>query len=282
MGGGASSASPTPKSARTSLPRTSTFIVAASSVSIDLNSDLGEGLGQWQMGDDAALLGIVTSANIACGFHAGDPSTMRRVCELAASAGVSVGAHVAYPDLAGFGRRFIDIEPDELRDGVTYQVGALQAIARSVGTHVSYVKPHGALYNTIVHHEAQAAAVVQGVAACEALPIMGLSGSVVLRLAATAGLRTVTEAFVDRAYNTDGTLVSRQVPGAVLHDVAAIVTRTVRMVTEHTVIAIDGTEIRLDFESLCVHGDTTEAVEIATAVRRGLDAVGVVLAPFVV
>ena len=209
--------------------------------SIDLNSDLGEGLGQLPMGDDAALLGIVSSANVACGFHAGDPSTMRRVCELAASSAVVVGAHVAYPDLAGFGRRFIDIDPTELRDAVTYQIGALDAIARSVGTRASYVKPHGALYNTIVHHEA----------------------------------------FVERAYNADGTLVSRRLPGAVLHDVGAIVTRTIRMVTEHKVIAIDGTEIHLGFESLCVHGDTAEAVAIAGAGRDGLAAADIALVPFV-
>ncbi len=250
--------------------------------SIDLNSDLGEGLGQWLMGDDAALLGIVSSANVACGFHAGDPSTMRRICELATSSAVMVGAHVAYPDLAGFGRRFIDIDPAELRDAVTYQIGALEAIARSVGTRVSYVKPHGALYNTIVHHEAQAAAVVQGVVACGGLPLMGLGGSAVLRLATSAGLRTVTEAFVDRAYNPDGTLVSRRVPGAVLHDVSAIVARTIRMVTERKVIAIEGTEIHLGFESLCVHGDTAEAVAIAGAVRDGLAGAGIALVPFVV
>ncbi|MCX6541425.1 MAG: LamB/YcsF family protein, partial [Actinobacteria bacterium] len=225
-------------------------------ITIDLNSDIGEGLGQWPMGDDEALLGIITSANIACGFHAGDPSIMRRTCEIAARLGVAIGAHVSYPDLAGFGRRFIDIAPTELADVVTYQIGALQAIALAAGSRVSYVKPHGALYNTIVTHEAQAAAVVAGVAACGPLPLMGLANSAVLRHSAQAGLPTVTEGFVDRAYNADGSLVSRLLPGAVLRDVEFVAARAVRMVTNKSVIAIDGSEIDVDFDSLCVHGDT--------------------------
>ena len=249
-------------------------------ITIDLNSDIGEGLGQWPMGDDEALLGIITSANIACGFHAGDPSIMRRTCEIAARLGVAIGAHVSYPDLAGFGRRFIDIAPTELADVVTYQIGALQAIALAAGSRVSYVKPHGALYNTIVTHEAQAAAVVAGVAACGPLPLMGLANSAVLRLAAQAGLPTVTEGFVDRAYNTDGSLVSRLLPGAVLRDVEFVAARAVRMVTNKSVIAIDGSEIDVDFDSLCVHGDTPEAVQIAGAVRDALTAADIGLRPF--
>jgi len=249
-------------------------------ITIDLNGDIGEGLGQWPMGDDEALLGIITSANIACGFHAGDPSIMRRTCEIAARLGVAIGAHVSYPDLAGFGRRFIDIAPTELTDVVTYQIGALQAIALAAGSRVSYVKPHGALYNTIVTHEAQAAAVVAGVAACGPLPLMGLAHSTVLRRAAQAGLPTVTEGFVDRAYNSDGSLVSRLLPGAVLHDVEFVAARAVRMVTNKSVIAIDGSEIEVDFNSLCVHGDTPEAVQIAGAVRDALAAADISLRPF--
>ena len=247
---------------------------------IDLNSDIGEGLGHWPMGDDESLLGIITSANIACGFHAGDPSIMRRTCDVAARSGVAIGAHVSYPDLAGFGRRFIDINPTELADVVTYQIGALQAIAIAAGSRVSYVKPHGALYNTIVTHEAQAAAVVAGVAACGPLPLMGLSNSAVLRLATQAGLLTVTESFVDRAYNTDGSLVSRLLPGAVLHDVNFVAARAVRMVTNRSVFAIDGSEIAVEFDSLCVHGDTPEAVQIAGAVRDALTAAQIGLRPF--
>ena len=247
---------------------------------IDLNSDIGEGLGHWPMGDDESLLGIITSANIACGFHAGDPSIMRRTCDVAARSGVAIGAHVSYPDLAGFGRRFIDINPTELADVVTYQIGALQAIAIAAGSRVSYVKPHGALYNAIVTHEAQAAAVVAGVAACGPLPLMGLSNSAVLRLATQAGLPTVTESFVDRAYNTDGSLVSRLLPGAVLHDVNFVAARAVRMVTNRSVFAIDGSEIAVEFDSLCVHGDTPEAVQIAGAVRDALTAAQIGLRPF--
>ena len=249
-------------------------------ITIDLNSDIGEGLGQWPMGDDEALLGIITSANIACGFHAGDPSIMRRTCEIAAGLGVAIGAHVSYPDIAGFGRRFIDIAPTELADVVTYQIGALQAIALAAGTRVSYVKPHGALYNAIVTHEVQAAAVVAGVGACGPLPLMGLANSAVLRLSAQAGLPTVTEGFVDRAYNTDGSLVSRLLPGAVLHNVEFVAARAVRMVTNKSVIAIDGSEIEVDFDSLCVHGDTPEAVQIAGAVRDALAAADIGLRPF--
>ena len=247
---------------------------------IDLNSDIGEGLGHWPMNDDESLLGIITSANIACGFHAGDPSIMRRTCDVAARSGVAIGAHVSYPDLAGFGRRFIDINPTELADVVTYQIGALQAIAIAAGSRVSYVKPHGALYNAIVTHEAQAAAVVAGVAACGPLPLMGLSNSAVLRLATQAGLPTVTESFVDRAYNTDGSLVSRLLPGAVLHDVNFVAARAVRMVTNRSVFAIDGSEIAVEFDSLCVHGDTPEAVQIAGAVRDALTAAQIGLRPF--
>ena len=250
------------------------------SAAIDINSDLGEGFGQWTMSDDVAMLDIVTSANIACGFHAGDPSTMRMVCEAAAARTVTIGAHVSYPDLAGFGRRFIDIDPDELRDAVSYQLGALAGFAAAAGTYVSYVKPHGALYNTIVHHEGQAQAVIDGVRCIAELPIVGLPGSVVLRLADEAGLRAVTEAFVDRAYNADGTLVPRSQPGAVLHDADQIASRTVRMVTDGVVTAIDGSEITIRTESMCVHGDTPGAVAIARAVRAALETADVDVRPF--
>ena len=250
------------------------------SAAIDINSDLGEGFGQWTMSDDLAMLDIVTSANIACGFHAGDPSTMRRMCAAAAARGVTIGAHVSYPDLAGFGRRFIDIDPAELRDAVTYQLSALSGFAAAAGTYVCYVKPHGALYNAIVHHEAQAKAVIDGVACIAELPIVGLAGSAVLRLAADAGLRAVTEAFVDRAYNADGTLVPRSQPGAVLHDGDEIASRTVTMVTDGVVTAIDGQRVAIAAESICVHGDTPGAVAIAAAVRRALDAAGVDVRPF--
>jgi 5-oxoprolinase (ATP-hydrolysing) subunit A len=247
---------------------------------IDINSDLGEGLGLWRMADDAALLEIVSSANVACGFHAGDPSIMRTVCETAAERGVAIGAHVSYPDISGFGRRFIDIDPGELRDIVTYQIGALDAFARAAGSRVSYVKPHGALYNTIVHHESQAAAVVAGIVAFERLPMLGLAHSVALRCAKEAGLRPVREAFIDRAYSPDGTLAPRNEPGAVLHDVGRITDRTIRMLTEGWITATDGTDIRIEFDSLCVHGDTPGAVEIARAVRDSVERSGIAVRPF--
>ena len=248
---------------------------------VDLNSDVGESFGRWQLGDDAALLEVVTSANVACGFHAGDPRTLRRTCEQAAAHGVAIGAQVGYPDLAGFGRRFIDVEPEDLTADVLYQIGALEALARVAGSRVTYVKPHGALYNTVVHHEEQAAAVVQAVLEYGGgLAVLGLPGSVFLRRAAAAGLRTVPEAFADRAYTAAGTLVSRREPGAVLHEPDEVARRVIRMVTQGEVVAVDGSVVALHVASVCVHGDSPGAVAMAQAVRTALDKAGVALAPF--
>lgn len=249
---------------------------------IDLNADLGESFGSWTLGDDDAMLEVVTSANVACGFHAGDPSVLRHSCERAAERGVAIGAQVGYRDLAGFGRRFIDMAPGELTDDVLYQIGALEAFAKVAGTRVQYVKPHGALYNAIVHHEAQAAAVVEAVVSYDrTLPVLGLPGSAWLRLAGEAGLTTVGEAFADRAYTPEGTLVSRREDGAVLHDPAAIAERCVRIATKGEVVAVDGSVVPAPAGSLCVHGDSPGAVEIARQVRAGLHEAGVTLAPFV-
>ncbi len=249
--------------------------------SVDLNSDVGESFGRWQLGDDEAVLGLVTSANVACGFHAGDARTLRRTCAVAAREGVVVGAQVGYRDLAGFGRRFIDVDPVELADDVIYQIGALDALARVEGIRVRYVKPHGALYNAIVHHEAQAQAVVDAVRAYDPdLPLMGLPGSAVLAAADRAGLRTVREAFADRAYTPDGTLVSRREPGAVLHDPAEVARRVVQMVTEGSLSALDGTTVAVEADSICVHGDSPGAVEMAGRVRSELEAAGVELVAF--
>ena len=249
---------------------------------VDLNSDLGEGFGHWALGDDDALLGIVTSANVACGFHASDASIMRRVCERAVEHGVAIGAQVGYRDLPGFGRRFIDIEPAALTQDVIYQVGALEAFARVAGSRVTYVKPHGALYNAIVHHEEQAAAVVQALLDYDAtLPVLGLPGSAWLRRAQEAGLTTVREAFADRAYTPEGTLVSRRSPGAVLHDVDEITQRCVAIATGEPIADIEGGSLTVTADSICVHGDTPGAVNIARAVREALATAGVRVAPFV-
>jgi UPF0271 protein len=248
---------------------------------VDLNADLGEGFGVWRLGDDDALLRLVTSANVACGFHAGDAVTMRRVCEWAADRGVAVGAQVGYRDLAGFGRRFIDMEPDALTADVIYQIGALEAFARVAGSRVRYVKPHGALYNAIVHHEEQAAAVVRAVVDYDrTLPVLGLPGSAWLQQAADAGLTVVHEAFADRAYTPEGTLVSRRLPGAVLHDPAEIARRCVAMATGEPIQDVDGGSLALQPGSICVHGDTSGAVEIARQVRQALTAAGLTLSPF--
>lgn len=249
--------------------------------SIDLNSDVGESFGNWRMGDDAAMFESVSSANIACGFHAGDPSTIAQTCRDAVAAGVTIGAHVAYRDLAGFGRRFLDCSPTELADDVLYQIGALDALSRAAGGTIRYVKPHGALYNTIVHHQVHAQAVVDAVKAFGAdLPLLLLPGSVALEKAEAAGLRGVAEAFADRAYNPDGTLVSRREEGAVLHDAAQVAANMVRLATEGTLTARDGSTLKTGAESICLHGDTAGAVAMAQAVKAGLRDAGVDIRAF--
>lgn len=249
---------------------------------IDLNSDLGEGFGSWQLGDDDALLKVVSSANVACGFHAGDASIMRSVCDSSVSRGVVIGAQVGYRDLAGFGRRFIDIEPAALTNDVIYQIGALEAFARAAGGRVAYVKPHGALYTAISDHEQQAAAVVDAVRVYDAtLPVLGLPGSSWLRQAERAGLTTVHEAFADRAYTPEGTLVSRREPGAMLHDVDQVARRCVAMAQGEAIEDVAGGSLTLKPDSICVHGDTPGAVDIARAVSRALTEAGVEVRPFV-
>jgi UPF0271 protein len=249
---------------------------------IDLNADLGESFGRWQLGDDEAMLDLVTSANVACGFHAGDPATLLETCAAAAERGVVVGAQVGYHDLAGFGRRFVDIDPVDLVADVVYQVGALQGLCAAAGTRVAYVKPHGALYNAVVHHEAQAEAVVEGIRRIDPeLVVLGLPGSVLLAIAEAVGLRTATEAFADRGYTREGTLVPRSHPGAVLHDPEVVAARAVRMAVEGVVEAVDGSTVEVRAQSVCVHGDSPGAVSLATAVRRSLESAGMRLTPFV-
>jgi 5-oxoprolinase (ATP-hydrolysing) subunit A len=248
---------------------------------LDLNADLGESFGSWNMGDDASMFRLVTSANVACGFHAGDPVTMLDSCRAAYELDVTVGAHVGYRDLAGFGRRSLDMSFDELFGDVLYQLGALDGVAHAVGASVDYVKPHGALYNRLVHDADQASAVVAAVNSYDpGLPILGLPGSELLKQAQEAGHPVFIEAFVDRAYLADGTLVPRSQEGAVLHDVDAIVERAVRLAVKGEVVALDGTVVQVRPDSLCIHGDTPGAVEMAAGVRAGLEAAGVELESF--
>lgn len=247
----------------------------------DLNSDSGESFSSWTMGDDEAMMQIITSANIACGFHASDPSVMRAAVATAAGNGVAIGAHVSYRDLEHFGRVFVDVAPDELTNEVIYQIGALQAMASVAGARVTYVKPHGALYNAIVHHTAQARAVATAIAEVDdGLAVLCQQGSEIGRIAGQMGLRVVHEAFADRAYNPDGTLVPRRQAGSVLHDARQIGARAVRMAADHQVVAVDGTVVGLDADSVCVHGDTPGAVEIARSVRCSLADAGIELARF--
>ncbi len=248
---------------------------------IDLNSDVGESFGRWVLGDDEAMIRSVSSVNVACGFHAGDPSTLRRTCAFAARAGVTVGAQVGYRDLAGFGRRFIEMDPSDLTDDLIYQIGALQALAQVAGTGVRYVKPHGALYNATVHHHSQAQAVIDAVRAVDPrLPVLGPPGSALLELAERAGLRAVPEAFADRGYSAQGTLIPRNQPGALLSEPAAVAARVVRLVTEGVIAAVDGTDVKVDAESICVHGDSPGAVDMAATVRQALLDTGIIVRAF--
>lgn len=254
---------------------------------IDLNADLGEGFGRWRLTDDEALLASVSSANIACGFHAGDPATMRRVCALAAERGVRIGAQVSYRDLAGFGRRSMDVPAAELAAEVAYQIGALEIFARAAGSAVAYVKPHGALYNRTVRDDEQAAAVVEGVRLSGAgmgaggpLPVLGLPGSRLLAAAAEAGLPTVEEAFADRAYRPDGTLVPRSEEGAVVTDPEQVIKRSVRLARDGEIVATDGMTLTARARSLCVHGDTPDAARLARRVREELTSAGVRIRAF--
>ena len=248
---------------------------------IDINSDMGESFGAWSMGDDDAMLDIVTSANVACGFHAGDPAGILRTLKAAAAKNVTIGAHVAYPDKVGFGRRNMDLASDELTADVIYQIGALQSLAKAAGTSVRYVKPHGALYNTIAHDRRQALAVIAAIRAIDpTLILVALAGSDLIELARNEGLQCVAEAFADRAYTPQGTLVSRREPGAVLHDPQLVAQRMLRLVEDGTIEAIDGSRTRIQADSICVHGDSPAAVEMARELRRVLEHANLSLRPF--
>ncbi len=248
---------------------------------VDLNADLGESYGAWRLGDDEALLAVVSSANVACGFHAGDPLTIRRACAAAVSRGVTIGAQVSYHDLAGFGRREMTVPPVELEAELLYQIAALDGVARAEGGRVGYVKPHGALYNRAARDPEQAAAVAAAVASYDrGLPLLTLPGSQSELAARQAGLRVVTEAFADRGYNDDGSLVPRSRPGAVLTDPGVVAARVAGLVTDGVIESVAGTQVLLSPRSICVHGDTPGAVTLASAVRAAMERAGATVAPF--
>lgn len=248
---------------------------------IDLNADLGEGFGRYRLESDRELLSLVTSANVACGWHAGDPIVMRETVSRAVGRGVVIGAHPSYPDLQGFGRREMAASPEEIEAFIVYQIGALAAMCTAHGTQLRYVKPHGALYHRAAKDEATAKAIAKAIRSVDpALVLLGLDGSVMLQAATDEGLTVAREAFVDRAYHADGQLLARGQPGAVLDDIPTIVERALRMVTERYVIAIDGTRRIVRPDSLCVHGDGEHAVAIVTALRSRLEDHDIQIAPF--
>jgi UPF0271 protein len=247
---------------------------------IDLNCDMGESFGAYRIGHDAEVMPFITSANVACGFHAGDPGVMRRTVRLAREHSVAVGAHPGLPDLVGFGRRELKIGAGDLEDAVVYQVGALAAIAASEGVRLQHVKAHGALYNMAAKDAVLADAIATAVASVDrGLILFGLPGSALLAAGERHGLPVAAEAFADRAYTPDGSLVSRLKPGAVIHDAPAVVARVVRMVTQGGVLAIDGSDVRLDATTVCTHGDTPGAHELVRLIREGLERAGVEVRP---
>ena len=248
---------------------------------IDLNSDLGESFGAWRIGDDEAMFALVSSANVACGFHAGDPVTMLASARLAARHGVALGAHPGYRDLAGFGRRALDTNPAELAAELLAQLGALDGIARAAATRVRYVKAHGALYHRLSVDEPAAHAFAEAVAAYDpTLPVLGAPGSALEVAVGSAGLRFAREAFVDRGYVADGSLVPRGEPGAVVDDPAAASDRALELAETGGITADDGSRVELAPDSLCLHGDTPGSVAIAGAVRDALTRAGIVIEAF--
>ncbi len=246
---------------------------------IDLNSDLGESFGAWTMGQDAGLMASITSANVACGFHAGDPGVMRRTIALARQHGVAVGAHPGFPDLVGFGRRELQATADEVEDFVLYQVAALAGMAAAAGVKLQHVKAHGALYNMAARNRDLAAAIARGTAAVDpGLVLLGLPGSELLREGVKAGLKVAAEVFADRAYEPDGSLASRRKERSVLHDPDEVVARAIRMARSGEVVALDGTTLHLDAHTICVHGDTPGAAVLAQRIRGGLETAGITVA----
>lgn len=247
---------------------------------IDLNSDLGESFGRYKLGMDEEVMKYITSANVACGFHAGDPVVMRRTVRIAKENNVRVGAHPGYPDLMGFGRRYMKLSRDEARNYVLYQIGALYAFLKAEGMSMQHVKPHGALYNALVSDEELAYGVIEGVLDFDKnLIFVALAGSKVVEIAEGIGLKVAREAFADRAYRKDGTLVPRSVPGAVIHDREEVVRRVINIVEEERVRTIDGEWIEIHADTICVHGDNPEAVELVKYIRKRLEEEGIEVLP---
>src|SRR3954453_16462001 len=247
---------------------------------VDINSDLGESFGAYSIGHDAGLMHAITSANVAAGFHAGDPSVLRDTIRLAKTSGVAVGAHPGFPDLVGFGRRELNVTPREAEDMVLYQVAAVAGVAAAEGVKVQHVKPHGALFNMAVRNAELSAAIARAVAAFDkTLILFGLPGSEILNAGRAAGLRVAAEVFADRGFEPDGSLASRRKPGSVIHDADAVVTRAVRMVKERTVVAIDGSVVPLEADTICVHGDTPGSAALAAKIRAGFERAGIAVKP---
>jgi len=247
---------------------------------IDLNADLGESFGAFSIGRDAELIPLLTSANLACGFHGGDPRVMDRTVRRCREAGVAVGAHPSFPDLVGFGRRALDVSPVEAETDVLYQVAALDGFCRRHGLAMQHVKPHGALYNQANRSPDLAAGIVAGIAAFDpGLLLVCQPGTELARAGEAAGLTVAHEGFADRAYRADGTLVSRSVEGSVYHDPGRATEQALRMVTEGTVVALDGTVVDVRIDTLCVHGDNPEAVRLVGVLRERLAVAGVVIQP---
>jgi 5-oxoprolinase (ATP-hydrolysing) subunit A len=245
---------------------------------VDINSDVGESFGAYTIGHDAGLMRVITSANIAAGFHAGDPSVLRDTIRLAKTHGVAIGAHPGFPDLAGFGRRELNATPREVEDLVLYQIAAVQGVAAAEGVAVQHVKPHGALFNMAVRNADLAAAIARAVAALDrSLILFGLPGSEILRAGRAAGLRVAAEVFADRAYEPDGSLMSRRKAGSVIHDAAMVAARAVAMVTGRSVVASDGSVVPLEADTICVHGDTPGSDALAASLRAGLESAGVLV-----
>ena len=245
---------------------------------IDLNADVGESFGAYTIGHDAGLMRSITSANIAAGFHADDPTVLRDTIRMAKTRGVAVGAHPGFPDLVGFGRRELFVAPKEAEDFVLYQIAAVAGVAAAEGVRMQHVKPHGALFNMAVRNAELAAAIARAVAAFDpSLILFGLPGSEILKAGRAAGLRVAAEAFADRAYEADGSLASRRTPGSVIHDADAVVSRAVRMVKDRTVVALGEAVVQLEADTICIHGDTLGSDELAARLRAGLEAAGVMV-----